>query len=249
MVGPRPASAAGAFLMLETASTPPAPRRYTFDEVWAAEFEPAYREHRRRAAEHRTEAFLDVALDLCGEEVRQMTPHDMLHLDALGNPFIAGAPDGTVHFLDCAGLIWQLHVDNTHTASLANLWRRSRVLRRLASIDIAVVVPAIIAYVDRMLLDPAKAPAPASADSTALSPEPKTHFLAGLLVNLSSDLGHIDPMSGLLLAQTPLPRLLQYSAAIASERQSERIRDEADSLRNRCLARMNDLNAGVASIE
>lgn len=228
--------------MPDPSSISPAPaKRWTFDEVWAAEFEPKARESRRRLSEHRTEAFLDVAITLCDEPVRQMTPEDMLHLDAMGNPFISGSDDG-IDFIDCAGFIWQLHVANSHTSGLANLWRRHRFLRRLSVWEVKNLAVDICAYVDRMLLDPAKTEAPPQTDSS-LRQEPKTHFLASMMVNLAGDIGHQDPMSGRLLSQIPLPRLLQYASVIASEKNAERDRDETDSLRSRCLARLNELNS------
>ena len=217
----------------------------TFEQVWAAEFAPQVSAARRTRSEQLTEAFLDVPLTVGGEEIRQMTPADLLHLDALGNPFVAGSPDQTLHFLDVAGFLWQLHTTNDHTATLANLWRRGRLLRRLAARDLRPVAQAISAYVDRMLLDPSAPPAPESPSSSIFAPDPRSHFLAPLLVAVASDIGHLDPMSGQLLAHTPLPRLLQYRREIDEKTNPQKTYTETDSLRNRCMDRVNQLNAAT----
>lgn len=224
------------------ATTLPPTRLYTVAEVWAAEFEPRHRAARQQREEQRTEAFLDVELTLAGEPVRQLTPHDMLLLDALGNPFIAGSPDGTVAFIDCAGFIWQLHPANTHTSSLANLWRRHRVLKRLARYSTAELAPQIVAYVDRML---GAASDQSPPDGTGFAAhEPRTYFLAPLLMNVAADIGHVDPLSGRLLAHVPVLRLIQYGRAICDAKQPQTsAADEALVVeRVRCAQRTNELN-------
>jgi hypothetical protein len=222
------------------------PAQDLFDAVWQQEFEPAVREKRQALSERRTEAFLEVTLTLCGEEVRQMSALDMLHLDALGNPFIAGSPDGSLQFIDAAGFIWQLAADNDHTNSLRNLFRRARMLRRLAKLPLGALVPEISSFVDRMLLDPAKAP-PDEKPSAALKDEPKTHFLAPLITEVASHMGHIDPMSGRLLAHIPLPRLLQYRDCYRDS-QGEKTYDEISSLRNRCIERCAQLRSQAQGV-
>jgi hypothetical protein len=211
------------------------PADQLFEAVWRDEFEPVVREKRRVLGERRTEAFLDVTLTLCGEEVRQMSTLDMLQLDALGNPFIAGSPDGSLYEIDVAGFIWELSAQNDHTSSLRNLWRRARLVRRLESLPLSAKVKEVSAFVDRMMLDPAK-PKPDDTKSTALKDEPKTHFLAPLITEVASHLGHIDPMSGELLAHIPLPRLLQYRDCYRDS-QGEKTYDDINSLRNRCIER------------
>jgi hypothetical protein len=216
----------------------------TFEAVWAEEFAPQVAAARRRHTEALTEAFLEVSLTLGGEEVRQMSPADLLHLDALGNPFVAGSPDGELQFIDAAGFIWGLAEANDHTATLANLWRRHRCLRRLAGRELHALAVEIKAYLDRMLLDPSPASS-AVPTSDIFAPDSRTHFIAPLLVAVASDIGHLDPMTGRLLAHTPLPRLLQYQREILARTQPEKVYTETDSLRNRCMDRVNQLNAAA----
>ena len=63
------------------------------------------------------------------------------------------------------------------------------------------------------------------------------------MINLCADMGHVDPMSGELLAHTPLPRLLQYSKAIARNKGAENEYGFIDSMRAKCLALVNERNA------
>lgn len=211
------------------------PADQLFDAVWREEFLPVIADKRRVRTEQQTEAFLDTTLTLCGVEVRQMTPSDLLLLDALDNPFVCGGETG---FVDALAVIWQLAAENDHTSSWANLWRRARVRHRLEVMPYPDIHGAVVAFVARMFL--------ASPDEfyrsevahggDAFAPELKTHFLSPLLVGLCSTMGPTDPMSGELLADTPLPRLFQYQATNAQSA-GEKQYNETDSLRSRCLER------------
>ena len=218
----------------------------TFEQVWSAEFAPQVSATRRVQTERRTEAFLDITLTVCGEELRQMTPADLLHLDALENPYVCGAPLADITLLDSAAFLWQLAALNDHTPSFANLWRRSRFLRRLAAIPADTQLTAILAYTGRIFADfPGPSESSPSPESSAFAPESKTYFLAPLLVEVASDIGHLDPMSGQLLAHTPLPRLAQYQRSLRERTSTEKDYTEIDSLRNRCMDRVNQLNAAA----
>jgi hypothetical protein len=142
--------------------------------------------------------------------------------------------------------MWQLAAENDHTSSLRNLFRRARLMRRLASRPLGETAREISAFVDRMLLDPAKPRDDDEKKSTALKDEPKTHFLAPLITEVASHLGHIDPMSGELLAHIPLPRLLQYRDCYRDS-QGEKTYDEISSLRNRCIERVAQIRAEGAA--
>jgi hypothetical protein len=220
--------------------------------VWAQEFAPKVAQARRVQAERHTEAFLDVTLTVCGEELRQMTPADLLHLDALDNPYVCGAPLADITALDSAAFLWQLAALNDHTAGFSNLWRRTRFLRRLSAHSADAQLTAILDYTRRIFADfPGSSESPESSDSSDSSvsspfaPEPKTYFLAPLLVEVASDIGHLDPMSGQLLAHTPLPRLAQYQRTLRERTSTEKDYTETDSLRNRCMDRVNQLNAAA----
>jgi hypothetical protein len=218
----------------------------TFDEVWDSFFVQKIADIRRRHAERQTDAMVDCPVTLCGETVRQMSAMDLIILDALGNAFIAGSNGEQVEFVDLAGFVWQLHISNSHTSSLANLWRRHRLIQRLLQRDNRADARAVSEYLDKMFMD-SPASSGGSADdgqqpSDSFRPEPKTHFVAPILVRAASEYGHIDPLSGELLGNIPLPRLIQYSRISDEDKNGTKHYTEIDSLRNRCVERVNQIN-------
>lgn len=220
----------------------------SFDQVWQDEFEPLAKKIAQREAELRTEAFLDVPLSLCGESVRQMTPTDLVMLDALANPFVAGSPNAEAGELDCAGFIWQLHIENDHTAKVGNLFRRAKVIRRLANKTVAEKCVAIAAYCNRMFLDLRSSEGGEKIGDEIGNSTPPTYFLAPLLTSLCADMGHVDPMSGNILSETPIPRLLQYAKSINRQKTGEKDYGPFDSMRSECLAVVNQRNAELRRI-
>jgi hypothetical protein len=226
----------------------------TFEQVWAAEFAPQVAAARRVQTERRTEAFLEITHTVCGEELRQMTPADLLHLDALANPYVCGGLINVLTPLDSAALIWQLAAQNTHESTLANLWRRTRLLRRLAKIHHDEQITALLDYVARQFADlPGAEPDSQISDpqisdsspSSPFAPEPPTYFLAPLLLRIAAEIGPTDPMTGALLSHTPLARLAQYQRTIDDRHATEKQYTATDSLRNRCMDRVNQLNAAA----
>lgn len=226
-------------------------RPVTFEELWARDYEPLLAGRRRRTDEHRTEAMIEAVLPLCGEPVRQITPHDLFTLDAIGNPFICGSEDGTVNFVDCAGLIWEIHERNTHTSGLFNLRRRAQAVQRLALIPIETLATAIESYLARMRLEDrdslnANHPEPVEGH---FKPEPKTHFLVPLLVEVTAELGPTDPVSGELMSHIPLPRLIQYQRAFHENKGTAKTYTEVDAMRVKCLQRVNEINHAARKSE
>jgi hypothetical protein len=212
-----------------------------FEEVWEKEFAPQVAARRKAMIDAQAEAFANATIPLCGEGVRQLTPADWLQLDLIENPFIAGGT--SVHLIDCIGFIWELHIENDHTTSVRNLWRRSRVARRLAVQNLEVMANAIVAYLDRMLLDPAAKQPAHDTGSNALKPEPRAYALSPLIVDVAALLGPTDPMGGELLGHTPIPRLLQYQRTAHEQKGVGRTYTEIDSLKNRCMERVNQIVA------
>lgn len=206
-----------------------------FEAVWREEFLPVVHEKRRVRQEQQTEAFLDVTLTVCGEELRQMTPDDLLTLDALGNPFVCG---GETNFIDALAVVWQLSPENDHTPGIRNLWRRARLRHRLERVPFPQIHTSVVDYVARMFASSADDfyQAEESRPEAALAPELKTHFLSPLIVNLCARIGPTDPLSGETLAHTPLPRLLQYQTT-GAEAEGARQYNDTDKLRNKCLER------------
>lgn len=213
----------------------------TFEEIWAKEFAPLVAERRATITARRSEAFLDVPLTVCGEEVRQMTPADLLMLDGFASPFVCASRDEIV-FEDVLGFLWQLHVDNRPSWLVS--YRLGRLERRLRRRTLPECVDEVHAYCHRMFADFPE-PADAAPEAAALRREPATHFLGPLLVSVSREIGPIDPMSGKLLSEIPLPRLVQYRLAAQPPEDEP---DDLAGLRNRCMDRVNHLNAAARGV-
>lgn len=218
----------------------------TFDQVWASDFAPLMRAAQSRKVAQRSEAFLDVPLTVAGEELRQMTVTDLLMLDGFGSPFVMATPGGGVEADEIEFFLWQLHVTNHHTGGLFNAYRRGKMLGRVRKLDYGKITEEIWTYCERMFaeLGEASEDAAESGKSEGLKPQPRSYFLAPLLVSVAAEIGHCDPMSGALLSHTPLPRLLQYRAAFSTQKTSD---DGFKKLRIQCADRVNQINWTIRS--
>jgi hypothetical protein len=217
---------------------------HTFDQIWQAEFAPMVSARLATATARRSEAFLDTTLTVAGEEIRQMTAEDLLMLDGFESPFVCGT-DRAITPEDVAFFLWQLSPLNDGTARFRNRLRRTALLRRVATRDLEADCAAIREYCARMFADfapPDAGEAYGTAPEPALAKPPSCYWLAPLLLSVSRDLGHLDPMSGRLLAQIPLPRLVQYRQAAQP---ADAPADDLASLRSRCLERLNTLNSAA----
>jgi hypothetical protein len=208
----------------------------TFDQLWSTDYAPRLAAARAAESARRSEAFLDTTLTVCGEEIRQMTPADLLMLDGFESPFVSGRPaDATP--ADVAFFLWQLHADNR--PGLLNAFRRGRLIGRLRHLDLDDCRAQIVAYCARMFADLGGAEeTPAAAASAAIEEPPPVYFLATLMYSVATDIGHLDPHSGLLLSHTPLPRLIQYRTA-ATEGHGRKTYTDFHSLRVECQERVN----------
>lgn len=213
-----------------------------FDHLWATKYAPEIAAVARREGERRTDAFADgVTYTVCGEEIRLMTPRDLLLLDGFENAFVcARTPDER----DIVQFLWDLNATNDGTRSWANRWRKGRCAGRLSCRDdFDADVSEIYGYLSRLWLDePAGEAADMDGQSRARRPA-TTYCLAPLLVNVAGTLGATDPMSGLLLADTPIPRLLQYQRAAMERKTGEEEAGSFDSFRSRCMEEVNQITA------
>lgn len=216
-----------------------------FGFLMATKYVPAYQETARKESERRSDAFADgVTYTVCGEEIRLMTPRDLLMLDGFGNAFVcAGEPkDG-----DVRRFLWQLHTHNDGTNSWRMRIRKGRFEARMdgrTSVDDDA--SDIYDYMDRLWpdtpADPFTKPPDGVQDTRAGKPM-SVHWLAPLMVNVAGAIGPIDPVSGKLLGDTPLPRLLQYQREAIERKTGEESGTSFDSLRSRCLEEVNIIMA------
>lgn len=215
-------------------------REHTYQFLWNEFVAPALQEDLDREQERRADAFAERAtFTVCGEELRLMTPRDLVLLDGFQSPFIVGGdePDADDLFF----FIWSMHRDNDGKEGIRAGFRRGRIKGRLAALEIerglAELVVGIFGYIDRVFID---LPTP-DPDGKQDRRPPAVHVIAGLLTDVAAICGPRDPMAGAFLGDTPIPRLIQYRRA----RQRSVTKDGAqasafESGQNRCMAMLNE---------
>lgn len=207
-----------------------------FQALWP-KYEGEVRENMLREMQHRDEAFIDVPRTVAGEEIRMLTPRDFLYLDGFDSPFARMGnllPDEE----DCFFFIWTLHTTNKGRG-IANAFRRGRVRARVMSRDVAETAAEIDLYLDSVFIDiDRKTPTKRESRPSSVS------FVTELIVDVASAMGPRDPFSGELLADVPIPRLLQYQRAVSRAEHGEKADYTAfDSARSRCLEEVNRILA------
>lgn len=217
--------------------------RQLFDWLWQTKYGPEIVQTLRAESERRMHAFADdVTFIVCGEELRLMTPRDLHYLDRDRNAFVCSCEDITPGALQW--FLWTLSVTNDGSLSWRNRWRKGRCYGRVSMReDLDADSSEVYAYIDRLWLDtPADEPTDAAGGQQQRKP-PTTYCLAPLLANVAGAVGAIDPMSGRLLADTPIPRLLQYQRSALERKTGENEPSSFDSYRSRCLEEVNQIVA------
>lgn len=190
----------------------------TPEELWASKFAHRFAEERAREEARREQAFLDLPIIVGGEEVRAMTPNDLLLLNGAECPFVCGGQDSPEQV---ALFIWALHVQNDGTLGWFNRRRRYKMIRRLAPQNYDELVRACNEYVEEMFQD-----APGGGGESSKERRPLgTCFLAPLVVNLAVETG----WSQHEILGTPLPRLFQYQKAIRAREDGKKFIDSSPS--------------------
>lgn len=212
-----------------------------YQHFWNTKYGPEMAATRRVEAERRTDAFVEgAAFMVCGETLRLMTPRDLLLLDSVDNAFVCMTEPTEA---DLAWFLWVLSQSNDGSRSWANRWRKGRLTARIgARTSLEDDASEVYHYLDRLWID-------TSAESEIEKGEKKerkpsgVYCLAPLLVNVAAVVGAVDPMSGRLLADTPIPRLLQYQRSAMERKNGEADATSFDSYRSRCLEEVNDTMA------
>jgi len=215
------------------------------DYLWQTKYAPEIAATVSLERQRRDESMVDgVTFSVGPDELRPMTTRDLGILDGFENPFVCPGP--LPDHKDCAFFVWQLHAKNDGTNSLRNRWRKGRVQGRIAALrDVAPLVAEIEEYCDRIFFDMFTDDTAEKKSSDKAPPRgPNVHFIASLLTTVATEFGAIDPLSGKLLADIPIPRLLQYTKAI--KRQQDGGKDDfslIDSAKSRCLEEVNQIVA------
>lgn len=178
------------------------------EHLWAAKYAPGLEAQVREEQELRSDPFAEGATySVFGEELRMMTPRDLVHLDGYDIPFVTGGEADQAH---AVFFLWTLSAEN-RGGSIMNAWRRgrfnARVGLKLATEGFNQCDMEIGLYMRRVLFD---LPEPDKTIDHSQEPPPPINCIAGLLVDVAGLVGPNDPFSGKLLADTPIPRLVQY---------------------------------------
>ena len=222
-----------------------------FQHVWNTEYVPRWNDAFKHEAEQRSDAFCpdSITITVCGEELRMLTMRDLFTLETLENRFIVS---GRPELGDCLQLLWHLNTENNGRRTIANTFRRGRMTQRVGNRhELADTVAEILGYMDRMMLHEETEEMFLTDDQKkekAQQPKPTdTHYISSYLITVAAEIGPVDPWSGRLLADMPLPRLMQYSRDIARKKRKpeEEHAEMIDSLRVRC---MDDVNAITAKL-
>src|SRR5688500_13198570 len=99
------------------------------EELWASKYAARFAEEKDREEARRAQTFLDLPATVCGEDIRIMTPMDLLILNGIRSPFVCG---GDPRPGDIAVFLWFLNTQNDKSDTWKNERRKAHMLRRIA---------------------------------------------------------------------------------------------------------------------
>jgi hypothetical protein len=215
-----------------------------FNHLWQTKYAPEITDKLNREAQRRAESFANVPITVCGEELRLMTARDLLWLDGFENAFVTGAKIPTEE--DVAFFLWTMNTKNTRGGGLMTSFRKGKLWGKFTggNRDLAHDVAEIEEYCDRVFIGMEDQSQEQGVQQLEKKPA-QVYFLAPLLINVAGSIGPRCPMDGELLADIPIPRLMQYAKAIR-DKDPNNTNDETtafDSQRSRCLEEVNQIFA------
>lgn len=207
----------------------------TFEQLWCEKYAALAEAAEAEAAARRAEDFIEVSRTVCGLELRQVTPRDLLLLDYAGSPFIRG---GDIAPASIAQFLWQM-LERQPQGWLS----RRRFFRHCAALGYDDSVAQIKAYIDRHFADAPKGGGGAPGQPIG------TSFVAPLIVRIAAGIPSLTPPA---IMDTPVSQLFQYQKILAIEEARKsggkfREHTTVDCLAQECLAECNRLNAGAAA--
>jgi hypothetical protein len=156
---------------------------------------PGLREAIKRENDCRDASFLDLTTDICGVPIRQMTPRDLLILDGIGNPLMAG---GLPSPAELAEFLWLLSPRYVFGSSLRR-FMFGLSIRRLNYLE---AVKACWRYIEETFQD--------SPGSSGVSAMPYAGWCAYLVNTIAINYGWNDDAT----LNMPLKKLFQYLKCI-----------------------------------
>jgi hypothetical protein len=180
---------------------------------------PGYRKAVQLEFDERREAFLDLADDLAGVEVRPFTLRHALILESIGSPFLCG---GVIAPADVAIFLWV--ISKTY---LIDVNGKERVIAQCRDLPFEVTCQAIHDYLDAALAD---SPAGGKAQDSCVA------WPAQFVDTFAREYGWSDET----ILQLPFKRANQYLRCIVQRYNPKAIFiDRSDRVRGEWLQRQN----------
>lgn len=205
----------------------------TVEQLWSEKYAALAAAAEAEEASRRAEDFIEASRTVCGCELRQVTPRDLLLLDYARSPFVVG---GDITPGAIAQFLWQMLAEQPQG------WlSRRRFFRHCAALDYDEAIAAIHTYLDRTFAD-----APAGSGGSGAPGAPiGTSFVAPLIVRIAAGIPALTPPA---IMDTPLPQLFQYRKILEAERAAReghrwREPDPTSRYLAQCLEEANRLNA------
>lgn len=210
----------------------------------------------------RSDAFYDDVLPfVAGEFIRIITPSDILNLERLKSPFVTGGRVADMQPEHVRQFLWLLSPDNG--PGFFSAYRFKKFMRRTSRAghvihdDFRAALSSVLDYLDVVMQD---SPGSGGGDSAQKSAAEKAaesegyrrpigaHFLAVVLVPLSSEVGACDPYDGKPWQFTPLPRIFQYLKVASARSEGTKHSDDSPHrlIEAEWLRELNEArNAGI----
>ncbi len=203
------------------------------EELWASKYAARFAEEKAAEEARREQAFLDLPALVCGEELRMMTPMDLLVLNGVRSPFVC---PGEVSPGDVALFLWYMNVSNDGGHGWRNERRKKQMFRRIAVRPFDAAVKSIFEHVEDIFQD---APGVSGGERDERRPL-GTCFLVPLTLGIAkaTHWGRDE------ILRTPLPQLFQFMKALRADAQGNDFVDTApsDRIRSDFLSELNELS-------
>lgn len=177
----------------------------------------------------REQSFLDLPVTVCGEELRQMTPRDLLILNGIESPFVCG---GEVDPMDLVIFLWFMNAKNDQSDSWFNIRRKRKMMQRVALLMFDDAVADCHEFVSATFQDTP------NNESNGEEKRPiGTALIVPLIVRIAKETGWDKDK----ILNTPLAQLFQFLKHIRAEALGSEFCDVApsDSITNEFLHELN----------
>lgn len=211
------------------------------EQLWADKYAALAEAAEAEDGSRRAEDFIEVARTVCGLELRQLTPRDLLYLDYAGNALIRG---GEIKPTTLAQFLWQMLDQQPQ-----GWWGERKFFKHCAALPFGQSITEIQAYLERTFADapPVRSGAASGAEVSPIG----TSFVAPLIVRIAAGIPSLTPPA---IMDTPLPQLFQYRKILnldAAAKAGEKLREPSPVSRflAQCLDEANRLNAQTIATE